>query len=178
MRYNFDMVEIPSSLSDSAALDPTLTTSANPKRQCWFELGLVLLIAFLTPIFNSLYFLQRGTAMQLGQGNSRWIFGLIHETTYLLLLGYVLSRRAVFPRPRTSLLPATFLLGAAPGLRRIHFHLGRRALTPNTSCAHLRLLSNGPQRTDFFAHLGLMSIPFMFLNPLFGELIVRTYLYL
>ncbi len=86
MRYDFDMVEIPASLSNSAARDPTLTASANPKRQRWFELGLVLLIAFLTPIFNSLYFLQRGTAMQWGQGNSRWMFGLIQETICLLLL--------------------------------------------------------------------------------------------
>ena len=177
MRYNFGMADIPAPLSASAALDPTLTTSTNPKRQRWFELFLVLLIAFLTPIFNSLYFLQRGTSMQLGQGNSRWIFGLIHETTCLLLLGYVLSRRALRFRD----------LGLRWSLRHFGWGLllGVGAYFSMSLGAFLlqipHLLIYGSPATahgarDFFAHPGLMIIPFMFLNPLFEELIVRAYL--
>jgi membrane protease YdiL (CAAX protease family) len=171
------MIDIPASLGESAALDSALTTSTNPKRQRWFELGLVLLIAFLTPIFNSLYFFQRGTALQLGQGNSRWIFGLIHETTCLLLLGYVLSRRALRFRDlglRWSLrrFGAGLLLGVGA---YISIEVGALLLQiPHAFIYGSRV--TGHNASDFFAHRGLMIIPFMFLNPLFEELIVRAYL--
>src|SRR5579872_5952327 len=67
---------------------------AAEKRQRWFELGLVLLVAFGGSLFNAVYLLSNGPPAATSiTRTARWLYGFEQETVALLLLGYVLSRR-------------------------------------------------------------------------------------
>jgi hypothetical protein len=65
------------------------------KRRRWFEVGLVLLVAFGSSILYSLYLLKNGPQNDSPVSTLRWAALIVQEVSTLLLLGYVLSRRAV-----------------------------------------------------------------------------------
>ena len=65
----------------------------NETRKRWFELFLVLLVAFGGPLLNSIYLLVNGPGAMSQASNARWTLGILQEITALLLLGYVLLRR-------------------------------------------------------------------------------------
>lgn len=78
----------PDTLSDAAPV-------ANPpsKRLRWFELVLLLTIAFSGSIRSSLYFLKHGPNPALALTNGAIVFHLVHQFACILLLAYVLYRR-------------------------------------------------------------------------------------
>jgi len=126
---------------------------------------------------NSLYLLKYGPSATPHISTIRWLAGIFQETTSLLLLGYVLSRRHLRFKDLgfrwswrdlgVGLLVAGIsyaaYIGGALFVQVFHFAVyGTRAVGPNSN--------------DFFAHPTLAIIPFMLLNPFFEELIVRAYL--
>jgi membrane protease YdiL (CAAX protease family) len=147
------------------------------RRMRWFELFLVLLVAFGSPLFNGIYLLKFGPRAMPHITNARWSFDIVHELSALLLLGYVLSRRN-----------RTFKdLGLRWSLRDV----GVGILLTGAAYASYEIGSvivqvfhhvmfgtpmGGPTASDFFAHPSFVAIPFSVLNPFFEELIVRAYL--
>src|SRR5215472_1534932 len=77
--------------------NPTQTGALNQddKRMRWFEVGLVLLVAFGGSILRSLYLLKFGPNHEHYFSIARWPALIIQEISGLLLLGYVLSRRGL-----------------------------------------------------------------------------------
>jgi membrane protease YdiL (CAAX protease family) len=158
---------------------PALPNESTPKliRRRWFELCLVLLIAFTGPIFSSLNVLLFGLSAVPQVSNLRWVGQCVQEAAILILLAYVLSRRAhkfadlglrwsirdVGVGVLVVLLgySAYFLGGTL--LQTIHYIIYSayaRPINPRT----------------FYPHVSLMMVLFSFLNPFFEELIVRAYL--
>jgi membrane protease YdiL (CAAX protease family) len=151
--------------------------SSRAKRLRWFEVFLVLSTALGGSLLNSLYLLHFGPSAAPQVSSARWLVGLVHEATGLLLLGYVLSRRSLgfknlglrwsFRDLGVGLLVAAVSY-AAYILGSMVVHLVHYAFYGS--------LAAGPTGKDFFAHPGLAALPFTLLNPFFEELIVRAYL--
>lgn len=152
--------------------------SAAEKRRRWFELALVLLVAFAGPLFSAVYSLISGTTpTSLLSLNARWAYDSIQESTALLLLAYTLWRRGLgfkslglFWRLRDILIavPLVIVSYAADRLsyRWIYY-------------ASLFLFLSRPSyrpASSFFGHPGWFGIAFALFNPFFEELIVRAYL--
>jgi membrane protease YdiL (CAAX protease family) len=164
-------------LEVAEVLSPVVPPEKRDARLRWFELSLVLLVAFAGPLANALFLLHSGPAGMPHIPNARWLIGLMQEITSLLLLGYVLSRRG---------------LGFGNiGLRWSLSDVGSGLLLAGVAFAvyvigsllvHLFYWqiygSFAPQTSgkDFFAHPGLAVIPFTLVNPFGEELIVRAYL--
>lgn len=70
-----------------------LTLDVIDKRARWFELALVLVLAFGGSFLSSLYVMNAGKAALPIVSELRWARGLIQEIPCLFLLWYVLSRR-------------------------------------------------------------------------------------
>lgn len=170
-------------MSENIVLDSLVPTIApigeqvTEKRQRWFELSLVLLISLGGAFVRSLYLLNYGRAALPQSQNDRWLMGFFQETTCLLLLGYVLSRR----RMRITDLGLRWsLAGAGVGLL-IAFvsyltYVAGYYLVHSFHYALFHSSSNGLTASEVFAHPTIMAIPFTILNPFFEELIVRAYL--
>ena len=151
--------------------------SPRAKRLRWFEVFLVLSIALSGFLLNSLYLLHFGPSAAPHFSSTRWLVGLVHEATGLLLLGYVLSRRSLgfkdlglrwsFRDVGVGLLVAAASY-AAYIFGSIAVHLVHYAIYGS--------LAAGPTGKDFFTHPGFAALPFTLLNPFFEELIVRAYL--
>jgi membrane protease YdiL (CAAX protease family) len=146
-------------------------------RQRWFELSLVLLVAFGGSLVNALYFLQHGPSAVLGASTLRWSYALVHEISALLLLGYVLSRRRLRFKElglRWSMRDVGLGLLVAAGSFAAYV-LGSLFIE---LCHHWIYGSWATVRSgaDFFAPPSMAFIPFVFVNPFFEELIVRAYL--
>lgn len=147
------------------------------RRRRWFEVSLVLLVAFGGAILNSLYILRNGPGAVPHVSNARWSFGIVQEVAALLLLGYVLSRRKLGFKDlglRWSLrdlaegllvVVASYALYAI-GFRFIYYF----------QYAMFGFVARGHNASDFFAQPSLVALPFSLLNPFFEELIVRAYL--
>ncbi len=161
--------------SASANVQPGL--SIDPRRQRWFEVSLVLLVAVAPACLNALHILQDGPSAAPRMSNARWLVGLVQEIAGLLLLAYVLSRRNLRFKDL--------------GLRWSLKDLGVGLLVTGASFAAYLLgstivhlvhywmygsLAGGPSGRDLFAHPSVAFIPFCLLNPFFEELIVRAYL--
>lgn len=145
----------------------------------WFELCLVLLLCFSSSTISSLYILRNGMPQALSQIGSSWGYKTFHELVGLFLLGYVLWRRKLRFRdlglrwswrdlPVGILLFVVAMVVYSQGHRLILllFHQTRlEAATATWTTAH-----------QMFGHPSFMTIPFILLNPLFEELIVRAYL--
>lgn len=151
--------------------------SAEERRRRWAELALVLAVALGTPILNAIALLVNPPAATPQISNARWTISMFQEVTALLLLGYVLSRRG--------------LSFSSLGLRWSARDVGIGFLvafvsywpyafaTVAISAGYYFVFGAQPaghNGTFFFAHPGLMMIPFSILNPFFEELIVRAYL--
>jgi len=159
----------------SSTIPPQL--SGESRRQRWFEVGLVLLVAFGGAFLSAADLLHKGPAAAPQMSNARWAVGTIQEITALLLLGYVLSRRGLRLRNLgfswqvrdvgvgflvAGSCLAAYLLGSIV-VHLLHYGIYGYAAT-------------GPSGRDFFAHPPLAAIPFFLLNPFFEEIIVRAYL--
>ena len=163
-------------ISDSAA-NSRNELSAKERRQRWFEVCVVMLVACGGYILFALYLLINGPSAVSQVSSLRSAGGIIHEAAALLLLGYVLSRRG---------------LGfASLGLRWSPGDVGMALLVSVVSYAAYELghtlvqtihhllygsWASGPTAKDFFAHPSVVAIPLTLLNPFFEELIVRAYL--
>jgi membrane protease YdiL (CAAX protease family) len=170
-RYKFCMPPDSIVISDAAPAMAQLEIDAE-KRRRWFELFLVLLVAFGAPFINSLAVLRTGPSATSYISGSRWLGAMVQEVAALLVLGYVLSRRNLSFRDiglRWSmrevgaglLVTVVAYLMYAVGSLLIHF------LPIHMSSANAR---------SFYVSPSAMIIPFSLLNPFFEELIVRAYL--
>jgi membrane protease YdiL (CAAX protease family) len=151
--------------------------SAKERRQRWFEVCLVMLVACGGYIFLALYLLINGPSAASQISSFRSAGGIMQEVTALLLLGYVLSRRGLgFANLglRWSLsdvamgLMVTAVSYAAYGLGH--------TLVQTVHHSIYGSWATGPTAKDFFAHPSVVAIPLTLLNPFFEELIVRAYL--
>ena len=165
------------SASITLSQEPQVELSARDKRQRWFEVCLVLLVACGSPLMNALYLLKYGPEAMPHISTLRWAFGIVQELIGLAMLGYVLSRsgrriaslglRWSFQDVGVGLLVAgisyaTYFVGAL-FVQVVHHSI-------------YGSYSYGPSGNDFFAHPSVVVIPFTLLNPFFEELIVRAYL--
>jgi membrane protease YdiL (CAAX protease family) len=148
---------------------------ADDKRLRWFELALVLLVAFSGYILSSLSILNGGTAAETHQKISTYAIGTVHEVISLLLLGYVLSRRKLRLRDlgmRWSL--RSFVSGLpVTSVAFLSYCLGYSIIR---FVAAAFSLSTTDPHTFHHPYPSWAAIPFFFLNPFFEELIVRGYL--
>ena len=176
-RYNWNTVsDETSTLSEPSPLE-ALSNSRSEIRLRWFELALVLAIAFGNSLFGSIDLLIYKNPELSNIGHYRWSTGVFHELACLALLGYILARRKLSFRDlglRWSFwdivvglaLVALGQLAYSIGYFAIHSLFG--AFLP-AALAHLSV-------RQLYSHLSLMVIPFTLINPFFEELIVRAYL--
>lgn len=81
--------------SEASLVETPIERIGDSKRLRWFELFLLLLVAFEGPVLNGLQILRGGQSALPHLQNSRWTFGIFQEGASLLLLRYVLLRRRV-----------------------------------------------------------------------------------
>lgn len=147
------------------------------RRLRWFELALVLSIAFGNPVFSSIHVLATGQPSSSFSPGSRWSYQFLQEVAALFLLGYVLSRRKLRFKDlglRWSLRHVTIGVGIAVGSYCAYF----------AGCLIVGAIHNaifgttrgGATSPFVFGHAGIFAVPFVLLNPFFEELIVRAYL--
>jgi membrane protease YdiL (CAAX protease family) len=170
-------------MSDTTAIEskaaPILASMGLPsdaKRIRWFEVSLVLLVAFAGAFLSSVYLLNNGPSPGPHISNARWSINIIHEITSLCLLRYVLSRRNLRFRDlglRWSLRDVGLGVSLA-GASYAMYAMGH-ALTHFLHNAIFSPARNFTPR-DFFGHPAVLFVPFSILNPFFEELIVRAYL--
>jgi membrane protease YdiL (CAAX protease family) len=155
-------------------IPPSSTAS---KRQRWFELSLVMLVAFSGPVLRSIYILKNITSAAGQFTGPRYILGVVQEVTALLLLGYVLSRTARRFRDigfHWSLREAALGIVVAVAAY-MSYVVGYFALQAIHSALFGSFISQTPD-TKIFGHMGLAAVPFVLINPFFEELLVRAYL--
>jgi membrane protease YdiL (CAAX protease family) len=143
----------------------------------WFELGLVLLVAFGGYMANSIHVLTYGPAHSPGFTNERWFLSGVHELSCLALLGYVLHRRKLRFRD----------LGLNWSVRYVGMGAGLFVVASVAHSLGLWLIHWGQQLTtgsyvnpvhpaQIFGHASTFAFLFALVNPFFEELIVRAYL--
>ena len=147
------------------------------KKLEWFEVSLVVLVAFSNSFIGSIALLFGGRNAAGPNSNARWLGASIHELLCLALLGYVLSRR----RLRFRDLGLNWSLGGvwrgfvvaavAYGFAMI----GGYILHQLHNILH-SFSSGGVTAFEAFGSPTALFISFSFLNPFFEELIVRAYL--
>jgi membrane protease YdiL (CAAX protease family) len=140
------------------------------KRRRWFEVGLVLIVAFGSSVLYSLYSLKNGAQSDSPVTTLRWAALIVQEVSTLLLLGYVLSRRG---------------LGfSSIGLRWSPMDVGAGmllAIVSSVGYSFIRTfqhsMSGDSIARNVFGHPSVvMAIAFCLLNPFVEELVVRAYL--
>jgi len=143
----------------------------------WFELCLVLAISFGFFEYSSFQLLIGNSTGSISVQNSNWSIGLFQEITSLLLLVYVLSRRKLRLTD----------MGLRWSIRELFRGIG---LFVGSYCAYFLgyLVIHAIHRAIFGAaqigtstgsswgHIGYLAIPFVLVNPVFEEMIVRAYL--
>jgi membrane protease YdiL (CAAX protease family) len=170
---------MPEPLSESMEIPPVIQTEqpADDKRRRWFELALVLLLCFGTSFIHSIYLLRYGPGASQPMGSFRYVVGIVQEIAGLLLLGYVLSRRALrfkdlgFRWSLRDVSVGLILFVAsyfAYALGSIFISVFHKEIYGTWGA----VLSG----KDFFAHPPIVALPYTLLNPFFEELIVRAYL--
>jgi Type II CAAX prenyl endopeptidase Rce1-like len=159
----------------AAEARPELATGE--KRVRWFELCLVLLVAFSGSIFNALYIWWYGPGVAGRPTNAHFASGMIHAVVALLLLGYVLHRSGRrfkdigFNWSLKDVGVGLILLAVSIAVNRAGFNSIYRI--------HLAIFGTPPlgyHSRDFYSNPGVLMIPDSFLNPFYEELIVRAYL--
>jgi membrane protease YdiL (CAAX protease family) len=154
-----------------------LAMTASDKRVRWFELALVLVIAFGGSFLSSLYLMKAGKAAIPMVIEFRWARGFVQEIPCLFLLWYVLSRRRRSFRD-IGLRWSVRDVGVGLGLTLVSYlaymvggfivYFLHHALFPQAA--------NGVSAADLSSHSLVAAIPFALINPFFEELIVRAYL--
>ena len=171
-------------MSETNALSITPTQpksgalSAPERRRRWFELALVLLVAFGGAIFGAIYSFASGATTISGLSiGAREAYDLIREATVLLLLAYVLSRRHLGFKSlglrwsMRDVLIGVLLVAASYGAYRF----GVQAVRYVDLMIFLSQPTYRPA-SAFFGHPGWFGVAFALFNPFFEELIVRAYL--
>lgn len=144
----------------------------------WFELGLVILVAFGGPLFTAVYSLGTQVTSTLASStNGRWAYDFVHAATALLLLAYVLSRRGADFRKIGLRWSVRDVAIGAP-LVIISYAVQRLGYQSIRYIYFVLFLSRPSYRpaSAFFGHLGWFAVVFALFNPFFEELIVRAYL--
>jgi membrane protease YdiL (CAAX protease family) len=163
--------------SDQAAPLAPFEPPAEEVRLRWFEVSLVLLIAFGNSFINSLYLLRNGPSAMPPISGPRWSVGIIQEIAGLILLGYVLSRRKLRFKDlglRWSLrdvgvgLLVAGLSYATYAMSYLLIHFLQHSMFASTP--------SRPRASTFFGHPSIVTAEYFILNPFFEELIVRAYL--
>jgi membrane protease YdiL (CAAX protease family) len=145
-----------------------------------FEVGLVLYVAFIGPIFTSLYSLFQGKLIDSGMSaNARWTYGMLQEAGALGVLAYVLSRSSRYFSNlglRWAWKDAGWsLLLAIAGYASFYIcYIGIAWGVYATSGQPLHPPDVG--RYFFHGGVGLIAILFALLNGFYEELIARAYL--
>jgi membrane protease YdiL (CAAX protease family) len=151
-------------------------SDASEKGVRWFELGLVLVLAFGGSFLSSLYLMKTGKAGLPMMSGFRWARGFVQEIPCLFLLGYVLSRRRLRFRDiglrwsmrdvfvGLGLFPVSYFVYTVGGFIVYSVH---HAFFPPTT--------TGVTAADLSSH-SFLAFPFALINPFFEELIVRAYL--
>jgi membrane protease YdiL (CAAX protease family) len=160
--------------------DPLSALSANDsssKRRRWFEVSLVMLLAFSGSLISAISYFRSGTPARAQIGILHWINATIHEIGILLLLGYILWRGA---RKFRDIGFQWSFKEAAIGLpvfavSYVFYILGSMLinLTYYNFAGHYPAQIGARQ---VFGHMPLLALPFHFLNPFFEEIVVRAYL--
>ena len=158
--------------SDEAAFSP----ASGSKRLRWFELSLVLMIAFGDSLATGLYLYAKGRPTGY-PGTYGPLIGLIHEVVALLLLGYVLYRRGLRFRD-IGLRWSITDLWTGPLVTVVSFlaYFAGRILIHMTWHAIFGSAGRGLTAAEAFGFVSYSAIPLFLLNPFFEELIVRAYL--
>jgi membrane protease YdiL (CAAX protease family) len=167
---------MPSSESSLVANAPaTGITVETEKRRRWLEVALVLTIAFGNSLLYSLYYLKNGPPHDPSVSWLKYAALIIQQTSTLLLLGYVLSRRGLsFRSIGLRWAPVDVWVGTilaitsyvAYGFGYAFIHIFHHAMSGTDSTAR-----------NVFGHPPVVfAIANCFLNPFFEELIVRAYL--
>jgi membrane protease YdiL (CAAX protease family) len=145
------------------------------KRRRWFEVGLVLFIAFGSSVLYSLYSLKYGPQNDSAVSTLRWAALIVQEVSTLLLLGYVLSRRALsFGSIGLRWSPKDVWAGTLLALvSYIVYGFGYSFIR---AFQHSTLGTGSTARAVFGHPPVVMAIAFCLLNPFFEELVVRAYL--
>ena len=147
------------------------------RRTRWFELALVLLIAFGGSFLSSLYLLNTGKAGVGVVSEFRWARGFVQEIPCLFLLWYVLSRRRRSFRD-IGLLWSVRDVFVGLGLAVVSYlaYLVGGYIVYSVHRAFFPPGAAGVSAADLSSHSSLLAIPFALINPFFEELIVRAYL--
>ena len=170
------MTTPPNTITSGALIDPSNEASAAERRRRWFELCLVLLVACGGYLVRSLYFLLHGPSVAPQFSSFTWAGGIVHQTTALLLLGYVLSRRGLsFAYLGLRWSPRDVGMSLLVIIVSYSSYLLGHALIQTIHQLMYGTWFIGPTAKDFFPHPSLATIPFLLLNPFFEELIVRAY---
>jgi membrane protease YdiL (CAAX protease family) len=147
------------------------------RRLRWFEVFLVLMVAFGGPLLNSLGLLATGASATSEVSNTRWFVGIVQETAALLLLGYVLSRHGRRFKDvgfRWSLrdVGAGLLLAVAS----YAVYVAGYMLVRSVHHVFYSTAQSYPTARDFFGRPSVAFLFYSLLNPFCEELIVRAYL--
>lgn len=145
------------------------------KRRRWFEVGLVLIVAFGSSILYSLYRLKNGPQNDSPVSTLRWAALIVQEVSTLLLLGYVLSRRAL-GFSSIGLRWSPMDVGAGTLLAIVSYVVYGFSYSFIRTFQHA-MSGAGSTARDVFGHPPVvMGIAFCLLNPFAEELVVRAYL--
>jgi membrane protease YdiL (CAAX protease family) len=148
------------------------------KRLRWFEVSLVMLVAFGSALLNSVDILEHGPRLTRQMSGFGTLEFVVHEAAALLLVGYVLSRGGRRLRHlglRWSLKDVGLgVLVAVIAL--LVYGLGTYAIRELHLVIYgIRAISNSPR--SLFGHPSLVgATASVLVNPFFEELIVRAYL--
>jgi len=156
---------------------PPAPESDSRTRRRWFELALVMFLAFSGSLIRSISLLNAGPSSPNQISMARWIEAAAHQIGILFLVSYILRQSGRTFRDigfRWSLTEATeglWLYVAAytfyrAGAFLIHF-------------GYHFLSGSHPHYVDsrlIFGHMPLFALPFWLLNPFYEEIVVRAYL--
>ena len=156
---------------------PQNELSDKERRQRWFEIFLVVLVAFGGYLVSALYLLLHGPTAESQVSSFRAAGNIVQEVAALLLLGYVLSRRGLkFSSLGLRWSLSDVRMGLLTHLSLLRNIWGGLHVGSSRPPFGLRELVRWSTARDFFAHPSVMAIPLALLNPFFEELIVRAYL--
>jgi membrane protease YdiL (CAAX protease family) len=154
--------------------EASIAPAPSDRRMRWFELSFVLLLALGQYFLTNIYMLSGARYLHQADSSFR-LFSLLQETTSLLLLGYVLSRRRLRFRDlglRWSIrdLGSGAAVTIAGGIACYSVYF----LIPQVE--RILMHSSAIGQTSYSDYVGPSMIPLLLLNPFFEELIVRAYL--
>src|SRR5215472_5383211 len=144
-------------------------------RRRWFELALVMFLAFSGSLIRSIALLNAGPSSPNQIAMARWIEAGAHQIGILFLVGSILRQSGRTFRDigfRWSLTEATeglWLYVAAYAFYRfgaVLIHVG-----------YLLFSGSPPHYVDsrqIFGHMSLFALPFWLLNPFYEEIVVRA----